>query len=141
MAFSIRKSTMSINETMKFNHISFPSTDVDATAAFFVRYLGCTVSAAGTIRILKRHDFDIVIERADPPVAWPRNFHIGFEVPEAQDVVELRAQFAADGAHRPTEVIRHPRGSRFFCEVPGGVQVEINTRADADEAFRASFGR
>jgi catechol 2,3-dioxygenase-like lactoylglutathione lyase family enzyme len=132
---------MSINETMKFNHISFPSTDVDATAAFFVRYLGCTVSALGSIRILKRHDFDIVIEPADTEVAWPGNFHVGFEVPSARDVVELQAQFGSDGTHRPTQVIRHPRGSRFFCELPGGVHVEINTRADAADEFRASFGR
>ncbi|WP_199731458.1 hypothetical protein [Paraburkholderia sp. RAU2J] len=38
-----------------------------------------------------------------------------------------------------TDVFKHERGSRFFCEVPGGVLVEINTRADADEKYRGTF--
>lgn len=134
--------TSSVNQAMKFNHISFPSTDVAATAAFFERYLGCTVSAFGTSRIVKRHDFDIVIEDASARgVAWPKNFHIGFEVPTAQDVGDLYHQFLAGGAQLVTGVLQHARGSRFFCGIPGGVQVEVNTRADAAAEFRASFGR
>lgn len=131
-----------INRTMKFNHISFPSTDVDATAGFFERYLGCTSSAFGGSRIVKRHDFDIVIEGVDDTgVTWPRGFHIGFEVPTVSAVADLYAQLQAGGAHCVTGVLRHARGSRFFAEIPGGVQVEINTREDAATAFRASFGR
>jgi catechol 2,3-dioxygenase-like lactoylglutathione lyase family enzyme len=131
----------SINQTMKFNHISFPSTDVDATAGFFARYLGCTVSTYGKARIVKRPGFDIVIDHAEGDVTWPHHFHIGFEVPTAQDVVMLYAQLQADGVHFLTGVLAHERGSRFFCEIPGGVGVEINTRADATEEFRASFER
>ena len=131
-----------VKQTMKFNHISFPSTDVDATAGFFERYLGCTSSSFGGSRIVKRFDFDIVIEGGQQkPVVWPHNFHIGFEVPTALDVVDLYEQLKAGGAHCVTGVLQHARGSRFFCEIPGGVQVEINTREDAAEAFRASFGR
>ncbi|QNK03897.1 VOC family protein [Dyella telluris] len=127
---------------MKFNHISFPSCDVDATASFFVRHLGCTASAFGTTQILKRHDFDIVVEDAeDRVVHWPENFHIGFELPSAADVLALYEAFKAAGVVFETEVIQHVRGSRFFCQIPGGVGVEINTREDAAEAFRASFGR
>lgn len=131
-----------VNQTMKFNHISFPSTDVDATAAFFAAYLGCTVSAFGGSRIVKRHDFDIVIDgNTSGTIVWPKNFHIGFEVPTAQDVADLYVRFQAGAASCVTGVIRHARGSRFFCEIPGGVQVEINTREDAAAAFRTSFGR
>lgn len=126
---------------MKFNHVSFPSTDVAATASFFERYLGCTGTAFGASRILKRHDFDIVIEHAaDRPVAWPHNFHIGFELPTVQALEQLYAHVHADGAHLDTDLIRHARGSRFFCTIPGGVLVEFNTREDAAEPFRASFG-
>jgi catechol 2,3-dioxygenase-like lactoylglutathione lyase family enzyme len=126
---------------MKFNHISFPSRDVAATAAFFEQYLDCTSASFGISKILKRHDFDIVIEDAsDRPVDWPGNFHIGFEVPTAADVDSLYQQFREDGAALATGIIRHARGSRFFAAIPGGVQVEINTREDAAEAYRASFG-
>jgi catechol 2,3-dioxygenase-like lactoylglutathione lyase family enzyme len=131
----------SMNQTMTFNHISFPSTDADATADFFVRHLGCSVSAFANARILKRHDFDIVIEGTEAGVTWPHNFHIGFEVPTARDVADLHAQMEAGGARCVTGVLRHVRGSRFFCEIPGGVLVEINTREDAAEIYRASFGR
>ena len=131
-----------VNQTMPFNHISFPSTDVDATAGFFAQYLGCTVAAFGGARIVKRHDFDIVIDDAGAgAVAWPPNFHIGFEVPTVRDVADLYAQMQAGGADCVTGVLQHARGSRFFCAIPGGVQVEINTREDAAAAFRASFGR
>lgn len=126
---------------MKFNHISFPSRDVDATAAFFEQYLGCSSTAFGTSKVLKRHDFDIVIEdAAGRPVAWPENFHIGFEVPTAQDVERLYRAFEEGGAHLVTGLLKHVRGSRFFAAIPGGVQVEINTREDAAAPYRASFG-
>ncbi|AMP00918.1 glyoxalase/Bleomycin resistance /Dioxygenase superfamily protein [Collimonas arenae] len=132
----------SVNQTMKFNHISFPSSDVDATAKFFEQHLGCTISSFGGSRIVKRHDFDIVVDGSGMrAVEWPENFHIGFEVPTAQDVVDLYEQFRAAGAELATGVLRHARGSRFFCVIPGGVQVEINTREDAAEQYRASFGR
>jgi hypothetical protein len=29
-----------------------------------------------------------------------------------------------------TEVFNNSRGSRFFCRSPGGVLIEVNTRAD-----------
>ena len=131
----------SANHTMRFNHISFPSRDVDATAAFFARHLGCTVSPMGSSRIVKRHDFDIVIEdAAGRRVDWPENFHIGFELPSVQEVARLFQEFTDAGVRMTTGLIKPARGSRFFCEIPGGVLVEINTRADAANEYRASFG-
>ena len=131
-----------ITSTMKFNHVSFPSLDVEATASFFVQHLGCTASRFGSSQILKRHDFDIVIEDAsDRAVQWPGNFHIGFELESAGDVEALYQSFKDADVDFETDVIRHARGSRFFCRIPGGILVEINTREDAAEAFRASFGR
>jgi catechol 2,3-dioxygenase-like lactoylglutathione lyase family enzyme len=132
----------SVTRTMKFNHISFPSRDVAATAAFFEQYLGCSATDFGSSKVLKRHDFDIVIEdAAGRPVYWPGNFHIGFELPTAFEVDALYREFKEGGAELATGVLRHERGSRFFCAIPGGVLVEINTRADAAEPYRASFRR
>lgn len=126
--------------TMKLNHLSFPSTDVAATAGFFQEHLGCTATAFGTSRLLKRPGFDIVIEDAsDQEVAWPGNFHLGFELPTVDDVHRLHDRFKAAGVEMETEVISHVRGSRFFCRAPGGVMFEINTRADAAEAYRGTF--
>ncbi|MFM0550384.1 VOC family protein [Paraburkholderia sediminicola] len=129
-----------ITTAMKLNHVSFPSSDVSATATFFEDHLGCTVAARGTSWFLKRAGFDIVTDAAaDHPVEWPHNFHIGFELVSLDEVRALYEQMAAAGVVMKTGVFKHERGSRFFCEVPGGVLVEINTRSDADEQYRGTF--
>lgn len=126
--------------TMKLNHMSFPSSDVSATASFFEGHLGCTVAARGTSWILKRPGFDIVIDdSAGHPVEWPHNFHIGFELATLEEVHALYGQMIAADVVMKTGVFKHERGSRFFCEVPGGVLVEINTRSDADDSYRGTF--
>jgi catechol 2,3-dioxygenase-like lactoylglutathione lyase family enzyme len=129
-----------IATTMKLNHLSFPSSDVRATATFFEEHLGCTVAGRGTSWFLKRPGFDIVIDdAAAQPVEWPRNFHIGFELHSLDEVRVLYGKMLAAGVAMKTGVFKHERGSRFFCEVPGGVLVEINTRSDADEPYRGTF--
>jgi len=128
--------------TMKLNHLSFPSTDFAATAAFFEKHLGCTIASRGPRScILKRPGFDIVIEdAAEHAVDWPHNFHLGFELPTVAEVKDLCDRFKADGIGMPQDFFKHPRGSRFFCQAPGGFLLEINTRADADEPYRGTFG-
>jgi len=98
--------------TLTFNHLSFPSRDVTATAAFFERYLD-----------------------------WPGNFHIGFELPSLDALRELYERFQHADVEFASGLIAHERGSRFFCRVPGGVLVELNTREDAAAPYRAGFGR
>lgn len=125
---------------MKLNHLSFPSLDPAKTSAFFEKYLGFRIALAGPHWILKRPGFDVVIEHGDGSAPhWPRTFHVGFELPTRADVEALFAAMAADGVAMETEVISHERGSRFFCRAPGGVMFELNTRADAAEAYRGSF--
>lgn len=129
-----------ITATMKLNHLSFPSNDVAATAAFFEKHLGCTSTAVGAAFILKRPGFDIVIDSvADGAVAWPSAFHLGFELPTVEDVRSLYDRFKADGVEMETDLVASERGSRFFCRAPGGLMFEINTRADAAEPYRGTF--
>jgi len=127
---------------MKFNHLSFPSNDVKASAKFFVEQLGCSLEFdSPAAAMLKRGGFDIVIEAKDQSVAWPHNFHLGFELSSVDELRELYQRFKEQGVVMSTEVFHHARGSRFFCEAPGGLLFEINTRADAEERYRASFER
>ncbi len=106
-------------QTMKLNHLSFPSSDTSATAHFFERYLGFTIS--GTWEkcfILKRPGFDVVIDHVDGDVPqWPTNFHVGFELPSLDAVQELYARFKAEGVAMKTGVFNNGRGSRFFFAV------------------------
>jgi catechol 2,3-dioxygenase-like lactoylglutathione lyase family enzyme len=126
---------------MKLNHLSFPSSDVPATAEFFVRYLGCTISSkAETYYVLKRDGFDIVIDRASNYTpAWPKDFHVGFELETVDDVQLLYKTFKDAGVVMETDVFNNTRGSRFFCRAPGGVMFEINTRADIHDKWQGTF--
>ncbi|MDY0746359.1 VOC family protein [Paucibacter sp. R3-3] len=126
---------------MKFNHISFPSRDVAATAGFFERHLDWQSTPMGRSRVLKGYGFDVVIEDAtDRAVDWPGNFHIGFELPSLAALRQLFERLQSDEVDFASDLISHERGSRFFCRVPGGVLVELNTREDAAPPFRAGFG-
>jgi catechol 2,3-dioxygenase-like lactoylglutathione lyase family enzyme len=125
---------------LKLNHLSFPSSDVEATAAFFERYLECKVTVSGNGRYLTRRDFDIVIEQAEGRHdEWPENFHIGIELPAVHDVQAMYERLVADGVKMATQLFKHPRGSRFFCWIPGGFMLEVNTREDVEERYRPMF--
>jgi catechol 2,3-dioxygenase-like lactoylglutathione lyase family enzyme len=130
-----------LTQSMKLNHLSFPSADTAATAKFFEQYLGFTI--AGTWEksyILKRPGYDVVIDHASDDVpAWPKNFHVGFELPGVDDVHTLYERFKADGVQMETGIFNNGRGSRFFCRAPGGVMFELNTRRDAAPEYRGTF--
>ena len=132
-----------VTKSMKLNHLSFPSLDLAATAGFFETHLGFTISAKmETAWILKRPGFDVVIDTVPneaPEYQYPKNFHVGFELPDLDEVRILYERFAADGVHMETEIFNNGRGSRFFCRAPGGVMFELNTRADASEEYRGTF--
>lgn len=128
-------------QTMKLNHLSFPSSDTAATAAFFERYLGFTISGQwDKSYILKRPGYDVVIDNSSDDVpAWPKNFHVGFELPSLEAVQTLYERFSAEGVQMETGVFNNGRGSRFFCRAPGGVMFEVNTRMDAAPEYRGTF--
>ncbi|WP_343655714.1 VOC family protein [Paraburkholderia caribensis] len=130
-----------ITQSMKLNHLSFPSADTAATAKFFEQYLGFTI--AGTWEksyILKRPGYDVVIDHASGDVpAWPKNFHVGFELPGFNEVQALYERFKADGVQIETGIFNNGRGSRFFCRAPGGVMFELNTRRDAAPEYLGTF--
>lgn len=131
---------MNLHKEAKLNHLSFPTNDVAETAAFFEKYLGCEVAAAGEHRLLKRDGFDIVLEHVseETPV-WPKNFHFGLEVATLKDLHTLHDEFLKGGVQMVTGVFNNTRGSRFFCRAPGGVLIEINTREDMQEQWRKLF--
>jgi len=122
---------MTIHKEAKLNHLSFPTNNVAETAAFFEKFLGCEIVAVGDSCLLKRNGFDIVLDHVSEEVpVWPKNFHFGLELESLEDVHSLYKEFLEGGVQMETEVFNNSRGSRFFCRAPGGVLIEINTRAD-----------
>ena len=126
---------MDLHQEIKLNHLSFPTTNVAETAAFFEKFLGCEVVAAGgQTCLLKLNGFDIVLDHvSDDTPDWPRNFHFGVELDSLDAVNALYKEFLEGGVRMETEVFNNSRGSRFFCRSPGGVMIEVNTRADVDQ--------
>ena len=153
MANNRRAIVTSNMKQAKFNHLSFPSADVAGTVAFFENYVGCTVSTRGVVdsanyqwAVLKRGEFDIVIESSDRAVQWPSGFHIGLEVDTVAEVHALHAEFAAQGVEMVIgyqgstgAVFNNTRGSRFFCRAPGSVMFEVHTREDIHDKWQGSF--
>src|SRR6202012_5956857 len=97
------RSIMNLHQEAKLNHLSFPTTNVAETAAFFEKYLGCEIVAAGEHCLLKRSGFDIVLECVTEEVpVWPKNFHFGVEVETLKDVHTLYEEFRAGGVRMET---------------------------------------
>lgn len=126
---------MNLRQQARLNHLSFPTANVAETAAFFEKYLGCEIVAAGQHCLLKRNGFDIVLEQVEDKEApvWPHNFHFGLEVDTLENVQTLYEEFLEGGVQMETAVFNNTRGSRFFCRAPGGVLIEINTREDMQQ--------
>jgi catechol 2,3-dioxygenase-like lactoylglutathione lyase family enzyme len=121
------------------NHLSFPTTDPAATAAFFEKYLDCRVMAAGEHYLVHSGQFDIVLESVPEQPVWPKSFHFGYEVDTLAQVNAMYKDFADGGVHMETSVFNNSRGSRFFCRTPGGVMVEVNTREDKQDDWKKLF--
>lgn len=132
----------------RLNHLSFPSSDAVASSQFFVKFLGCQLVLQGQHTLLKRHDFDIVIEQieatdepAGPAVPqWPATFHFGLEFATLAELQQAYHYFQDQGVMMETGLFNNSRGSRFFCRAPGGILIELNTREDLDqEKWRQLF--
>lgn len=121
------------------NHLSFPTANPAATAAFLEKHFGCEIVMAGESILLKRDGFDIVLDGTRDATHWPADFHLGFEMATVQDVQELHQAFKEAGVHMETEVFNNFRGSRFFCRTPEGVMIEVNTRQDKQDEWRKLF--
>ncbi len=136
------------NETNRtpllLNHLSFPTVNVEVEARFFEEHLGAVVEhrdAASGSALLRHGSIDIVLEKMSDTVPWHRDFHFGFELATRRDVEAIYEKLKQLGVHLDTEIFnRIGRGSRFFARTPGGIQLEINTREDAETKYRAPKG-
>lgn len=128
---------------LKFNHLSFPTQNTQAEAAFFVRYFGAKIefTTPEGIVLLKQGEMDIVLESTNDQCIWLKDFHFGFELDTKLQVEQMFTTLKNDGVVLDTNVFnRVGRGSRFFGRTPGGVQFEINTREDMNEKWKKPQG-
>ncbi len=119
---------------MQLNHLDLSVPDVASAVSFFEASFGfILVQAKGNdgMAILQGSDgFVLVLTRAQPAdqPLYPKTFHIGFQVPSEQAVMDAYQRIEGAGVNLP-----HPprtmRGTlMFYCQAPGGILVEVSHR-------------
>ena len=122
---------------MHLNHIDLPVPDVAAATAFFVDGFGFSLlSAPPGMAILKGIGGTVLALSHDPAPVYPKDFHIGFLQPTAQAVTEAYQHLLAAGIHVPEAPAMSYGALLFYCQVPGGIVVEISYRGPLEPAAR-----
>lgn len=117
---------------MKLNHLDLQVPDVQATADFFVRFLGFTRQSSPTspaLVILTDGDgFSLVLQRrkeTDPP--YPEGFHVGCLVDRPELVYDFHTTLEQAGL--PGGAVQvNGRGTLLYTHAPGGILVEVSCR-------------
>lgn len=118
---------------MKFNHLDLPVHDVPGAAAFFAGSFGMrrAVERPGFALLHDDAGFALVLSELGPhePQAYPRGFHVGFNLPLAADVEALHAALSRAGVPMVRGLGLLGGALTFQCQGPGGLVVEVGHRA------------
>ncbi|PTT74932.1 hypothetical protein DBR42_29985 [Pelomonas sp. HMWF004] len=118
---------------MRFNHLDLAVRDVAAAASFFQAHFAFTsVSARADFAVLTDgQGFALVLSALSPdePGAYPRGFHVGFNVPTRQEVHDCHERMAAAAVPIVRGLSLRAGALTFECIAPGGVVVEVAHRA------------
>ena len=143
---------------MKFNHLDLPVHDVPGAAAFFAGSFGMrkVVERPGFALLHDDAGFALVLSELGPdecpkagqsrpspegnqqsgeatfsgePQAYPRGFHVGFNLPLAADVEALHAALSRAGVPMARGLGLLGGALTFQCQGPGGLVVEVGHRA------------
>ena len=133
---------MNKQPSMKLNHLSFPTHDVESEAKFWEDAFGSTIEFVDEdsgSALIKHGGVDVVLEAMHEKISWHKDAHFGFEFETKAQVDALYQKLTKAGVVLETEVFnRVGRGSRFFGRTPGGVQFEVNTRQDMESKWFAA---
>lgn len=115
---------------MQLNHVDLQVTDVQATAAFFVRYFHFTLISnphSPAIAILSGEGgVTLVLQRRTDQRPWPEGFHIGFIVDDVAKVHAFHAEVTAAGVHA-SPVETNGRGTMTYCRFED-LLIEVSVR-------------
>lgn len=124
---------------MRLNHLDLYVPDVSVTADFFVTHFDLELVAmrgVGGLAILKDESgLEIVISHpiakfggASQSELARETYHIGFILPERDDVDRIYASLSRSGVSLDGEP-RSMRGSwLFYCTAPGRILIEVGWR-------------
>ncbi|MDR9808261.1 VOC family protein [Rhizobium hidalgonense] len=124
---------------MRLNHLDFHVPDIATTAEFFTRHFGLTLKDMrgqnGLAILSDDAGLEIVLSHAiakfataDQVELQRQTYHIGFILPEREDVDRVYAGLAAAGAALSGPPAAMRGGWLFYCTAPGNILVEIGWR-------------
>lgn len=124
---------------MRLNHLDLHVRDVAATRDFFIEFFGfehLDTRGANALAILRdKSGLELVISRpaekfggTDQDTVGAMTYHVGFILPQKEQVDALYARLKAAGAQLSHEPRTIRGGWLFYCTAPGRILVEIGWR-------------
>jgi catechol 2,3-dioxygenase-like lactoylglutathione lyase family enzyme len=111
------------------NHLNLRVRDPAACRAFYERHFGFTLAFEAEGGYFVRNDvgFLLALVPADPHIALPPGFHVGFGLASAERVAELHRALSADGVEAGDIDDFRPREGyvTFRCHDPDGTEIEV----------------
>jgi len=123
----------------RLNHVNLAVSNVPELTRFFQQAFGFRLVAqrgVGTFSVLVGDDGFALVLSHDKSVdqdTYPKLFHVGFLVASAEEVRQQHQRITDAGFDAPVPAILRRGGSPtygFYCHAPGGVMVEVSSRAD-----------
>ncbi len=120
----------------KLNHINLTSVDTPELTRFFESCFGFRLlgqRGAGKFSVLMGTDGFVLTLMHGEAATYPANFHVGFLVESADEVLRLRAGILEAGFEAPEAAVFSRGGPKtfgFYCHAPGGVMVEVSAAAE-----------
>ncbi len=122
----------------RLNHTNLAVSNVPELTRFFETGFGFRVvdqRGTGKFAVLLGEDgfvLTLTHDKSVTPTTYPSPFHVGFLFASAEEVQEYHARIVKAGFDAPTPAILERGGPKtfgFYCTPPGGVMVEVSTRA------------
>lgn len=112
---------------MDLNHIQLNTVDVKAQAEFYARYFEFTRQKqhGDGLFLWNPHGFMMAINPLPENPVFPPWYHIGFRLPEVQQVRALFERMAADGVTIKAEYQAFDDFVFYRCVDPTGYVVEV----------------
>lgn len=114
---------------MRLRHLNLRVRDAGRCREFYVRHFGFepAFEAEGGHFLRDADGFLLAVVPAQEHVALPVGFHIGFTLPEPEEVFAMRGRLAADGvAVGAVDDLRPGEDYvTFRCADPDGTEIEV----------------
>ncbi len=115
---------------MQLNHLDLCVPDLDAAVGFFSAGFGFSRLGPGgnDLAILTGAGGFVLVLTTEAAPQYPASFHIGFLQSSREAVMQVYQGLLAAGIAVPVPPAEIRNGLLFYCQVPGGIPVEVAYR-------------